>query len=526
MQGPGPDAWHPRPQFLFARGAGPLFNIGPYYFTTLVQLLGPVVSVTPAARGRGRRTVAAGPDAGTEFPVEVPTHVSVLTRFASGAVGTSVYSFDSAVRRQLFEITGAGGVLEVPVSGFDGATRLLANRAGQPLAHRRPKAYRAAAGWAYSNGPRRPCRPAPRASGELAYHVLDIMLCVEESIDLGAPVRVESTAPLVPPIPPHWDPTAADLRRNGAQMSEGYLAYATARTTQAEQLEAAIARLGRLGVRPRRGAARWPGPDRSSSGSARAWPPPARRCGRCAAGASTPGGSARATTRCRIPASAHPIVGVSQSGRSAETLAVLESVAARPAATPWSTPSRRPSPSSCRALLGLGNIPRQLRVDHRLHRDGRRARHDRRRLGRRRDRPRLGAACPSSSRRSRADDRSSALAAELFRTFDASSRLRRRGPVRRLGRGGRTALPRGRPHPRRPAMSTRQYLHGSMESAGDGVHVVFGDSRELDLAATLVEAGHQVVLVTGRTRRGGTELHVGAAAATAGRAARGPRGAR
>jgi hypothetical protein len=47
----------------------------------------------------------------------------------------------------------------------------------------------------------------PRASGELAYHVLDVMLAIEESIDAGSPVRIESTAPSVPPIPPHWDPT-------------------------------------------------------------------------------------------------------------------------------------------------------------------------------------------------------------------------------------------------------------------------------------------------------------------------------
>ena len=47
----------------------------------------------------------------------------------------------------------------------------------------------------------------PRASGELAYHVLDVMLAIEESVALGAPVRIESTAPPVPPIPQDWDPT-------------------------------------------------------------------------------------------------------------------------------------------------------------------------------------------------------------------------------------------------------------------------------------------------------------------------------
>jgi predicted dehydrogenase len=212
MQGPGPDAWHPRPQFLFAKGAGPLFDIGPYYLTTLVQLLGPIASVTATGQTpRARRTVGSGPDAGTRFPVEVFTHVSVVTTFASGVVGTSVYSFDSPVRRQLFEVTGAGGVLEVPVSGFDGPTRVLTGAA--PAADT-PWRTVPAAGAHASRGVGvlemaraiRAGRP-PRASGELALHVLEVMLAIEESAALGAPVRIAGTAPPVPPIPPHWDPT-------------------------------------------------------------------------------------------------------------------------------------------------------------------------------------------------------------------------------------------------------------------------------------------------------------------------------
>jgi predicted dehydrogenase len=216
MQGPGPDLWHPRPQFLFAKGAGPLFDIGPYYLTALVQLLGPVVSVSASGQiPRAERTIAAGPDAGTVFPVEVPTHVSVVTTFASGTVGTSVYSFDSPQRRQLFEITGSDGVMEVPVSGFDGPTRLLTDTTPAASWQTRP-----AEGVPRDRGVGvlelaravRAGRP-PRASGELAYHVLDIMLSVEESIDLGAPVTLSSTASSVPPIPPHWDPAARTYDR-------------------------------------------------------------------------------------------------------------------------------------------------------------------------------------------------------------------------------------------------------------------------------------------------------------------------
>jgi predicted dehydrogenase len=210
MQGPGPDVWHPRPQFLFAKGAGPLFDIGPYYVSTLVQLLGPIASVTADGDSpRRERIVGAGPDAGSTFPVEISTHVSVLTTFASGVLGTSIYSFDSPVRRQLFEITGLDGTMEVPVSGFDGPTRLLTG-----VARDTPWQTVPAVGVPSGRGVgvlelARAIRSgsAPRASGELAYHVLDVLLAIEESIAIGGAVKIQSTAPAVPPVPEHWDPT-------------------------------------------------------------------------------------------------------------------------------------------------------------------------------------------------------------------------------------------------------------------------------------------------------------------------------
>jgi predicted dehydrogenase len=218
MQGPGPDSWHPRPQFLFARGAGPLFDIGPYYFTTLVQLLGPIESVQAyGSKARSERTVGSGPDAGLTFAVEVDTHFSVITRFSSGVVGTSIYSFDSPVERQLFEITGSLGTMEVPVSGFDGPTRITPSlEAGAerkapwqtfppPGAHRERGVGVLEMARAIRSG------QPPRASGALAYHVLDAMLAVEESATSGTPIRLESNAPAFPPVEPNWDPTEKTL---------------------------------------------------------------------------------------------------------------------------------------------------------------------------------------------------------------------------------------------------------------------------------------------------------------------------
>lgn len=219
MQGPGPDAWHPRPQFLFARGAGPLFDIGPYYVSTMIQLLGPIVQVEAMGqRPRAERVVGSGPDAGLRFPVEVDTHLSVLTRFASGVVGTSVYSFDSPRRRQAFEITGSEGVLEVPVSGFDGPTRVLAgddrdhawSEVPAPGAHRERGVGVLEFARALRDG-----RP-PRASGPLAFHALEVMLAVEESARSGVPVAIDSTAPPVEPLPSDWDPSAATTPSSSA----------------------------------------------------------------------------------------------------------------------------------------------------------------------------------------------------------------------------------------------------------------------------------------------------------------------
>jgi predicted dehydrogenase len=220
MQGPGPDTWHPRPQFLFARGAGPLFDIGPYYVSTMVQLLGSIVEVEAlGSRPRATRVVGSGPDAGTGFPVEVWTHVSALLRFESGVVGTSIYSFDSWVERQLFEITGDAGTLEVPVSGFAGSSRVAA--AGtRPAGWREsppPGASRARGTGVVEMARAIRAGRRPRAGGELALHALDVMVAIQESADAGGrPVPLTTRAPRVEPLPTDWDPTAATLPDAGS----------------------------------------------------------------------------------------------------------------------------------------------------------------------------------------------------------------------------------------------------------------------------------------------------------------------
>src|SRR5690606_27098274 len=98
------------------KGAGPLLDIGPYYFTTLVSLFGTVDKVAAVGlKAAEERSVLVGPNAGETFPVEVPSTISVLTSFESGQTGTSLVSFDSPLARQgIVEIHGTEGSLVVP----------------------------------------------------------------------------------------------------------------------------------------------------------------------------------------------------------------------------------------------------------------------------------------------------------------------------------------------------------------------------------------------------------------------------
>ena len=85
LQLPGPELWHPNPAFLYAAGAGPLFDLGPYYLTALVQVFGPMSAVAAlGSKARERRVIGYGPKAGEEFDVTVPSHVSALVQYESG----------------------------------------------------------------------------------------------------------------------------------------------------------------------------------------------------------------------------------------------------------------------------------------------------------------------------------------------------------------------------------------------------------------------------------------------------------
>lgn len=214
FQSPGPESWHPSPEFLFAYGAGPLFDIGPYYITTLVQAFGPVKKVTAtASKSRATRTIGSGPKAGTEFPVEVPTNHSALIEFENGGSAQSVFSFESDRGRTGFvEIAGETGTVVFPdPNNFDGDTELYALGAEEPETI-------PAVGSTYSRGTgvvdlARALRAGEenRVPGALAFHVLDVMVSIAEAAERGEAVLVESTVAPSPTLPEGWDPAASTL---------------------------------------------------------------------------------------------------------------------------------------------------------------------------------------------------------------------------------------------------------------------------------------------------------------------------
>jgi predicted dehydrogenase len=212
FQNPGPERWHPNPAFLFALGAGPVFDLGPYYLTALIQLLGPVARVSASAtKSRSERHVHEGPLAGTRFPVETPTHVQALLEFEGGTSAVSIYSFDSGLHRTQLEVTGADGVLEVPdPNQFVGDLRIHRPDGTVDVVEVAKASPTRGIGVLDLARAIREGRQ-PRASAELGFHVLDVMASILDAADRGEPVAISSRVAVPPLLEGDWDPTAATL---------------------------------------------------------------------------------------------------------------------------------------------------------------------------------------------------------------------------------------------------------------------------------------------------------------------------
>jgi predicted dehydrogenase len=214
----GMEAWHPNPEFFFKRGAGPIHDVGPYYVTQLVNLLGPVMRVSAVATtGNVTRTIGSEPRKGQQIHVEVPTTVNGVLQFANGANVTLSASWEVRGHRRVpMEIYGTDGSLlgadpnhfggTPQICGPDGKWEALDTSAHPFCAENRTTRlggrvanYRVVGlidmAMAIRDG-----RPH-RASGELALHVLEVLDAFERSSLEGRHISITTSVEKPPAVP-------------------------------------------------------------------------------------------------------------------------------------------------------------------------------------------------------------------------------------------------------------------------------------------------------------------------------------
>ncbi len=225
----GVERHHPNPDFYYQTGGGPLLDLGPYYLTAMVFLMGPITRVSGMAqRTFDRRQIENGPRNGEWMEVDVDTHSLSMFEFASGAIGNMTMSFDiwdSEVPR--FEIYGTDGTICIPdpdpvhgANDFHGPvwyrTRKTSRWEFQPRPTDRPADWLVADNTHGFNENARGLglldlahavreHRVPRANGELAQHVLETMLGIEAAPRRGGYVEIASN-PAIPPMLPETFP--------------------------------------------------------------------------------------------------------------------------------------------------------------------------------------------------------------------------------------------------------------------------------------------------------------------------------
>ncbi|MBB6479947.1 Gfo/Idh/MocA family protein [Spirochaeta isovalerica] len=195
----GHESWHPAPDFYYKKGGGPMLDMGPYYLTALVSLLGPVKSVQAVTScGFEQRVCSAANTKGKKIDVEVPTHYQGLMTFENGAAGSVIMSFDTwKSELPRIEIHGTEGSLLIPdPNGFDGPVKLFRKdslKTAKVSTRNFPyKMNSRGVGLADMADAIAADRPH-RASGDMAFHVLDVMLAFEEAGETGTSVQIKSS---------------------------------------------------------------------------------------------------------------------------------------------------------------------------------------------------------------------------------------------------------------------------------------------------------------------------------------------
>ncbi|MBS4223009.1 Gfo/Idh/MocA family protein [Lederbergia citrea] len=203
----GHESWHPDPAFFYQTGGGPMFDMGPYYVTALINLIGPIRRVTGSARiTHAERTITSKPKNGQKITVEVPTHITGVLDFENGAIGTMITSFDVAGGSKLpnIEIYGSKGTIIVPDPNTFGGPVLLRKHGSQeweevPLTHGYTDNSRGVgvADMAYAIRSGR----SHRANGHLAFHVLDVMHGIHDASASNTHYELASTCEQPKPLP-------------------------------------------------------------------------------------------------------------------------------------------------------------------------------------------------------------------------------------------------------------------------------------------------------------------------------------
>ena len=206
MNSGGPESWHPDPEFFYKKGGGPMFDMGPYYLTALTMLLGPTRRVSGATRiTHAQRKITSQAKFGQMMDVETATYVTGLLDFASGPVATIQTTFD--VHRSslpVIEIYGTEGTLSCPDPNTFGGPVKVARRDGEgfvetPLAFGYRDNFRGVGVADMCNAIRSGRKH--RASGELAFHVLDLMHSIHDASEQSRHIEMSSTCERPAPLP-------------------------------------------------------------------------------------------------------------------------------------------------------------------------------------------------------------------------------------------------------------------------------------------------------------------------------------
>jgi len=201
----GPEAWHPDPEFIFKHGCGPVFDMGPYYLTALVNMLGSIKSVTAQTKTTfDVRTIKSKPFFGEKIEVEVPTYANSILNFESGVMGSFFVTYDvHASTLPCMEIYGTNGTLLVPDPNFfNGPIKLFRPEQGNftevPLLFDYPQNYRgigiADMAKAIETGREH------RANGNLMLHVLETLEGIVLSGKENRTVNIKTSHKKTPPM--------------------------------------------------------------------------------------------------------------------------------------------------------------------------------------------------------------------------------------------------------------------------------------------------------------------------------------